>query len=311
MTLSIANSKEGDIAWPDGDYGFRCLQGYSLVELLIVNALTLTLVAALFAAAADLLYTAAASSAQSDQAMRARQVMRFIEQTLATARMPPEWASSADSIIMEEGWRTPAPICLSPSAAGSSGRWGGIDVIEMTGLPCIGESDATWGLYVEQIRACPRDCGTEPGYVISPSDCVGHLAPINTETEWQVTWQANMDRPDRCRPGWPWGRLQRVLLTDRSGHASVEGVPTLRFQALSDDSAYKWQPAETLVAGVADWQPKLDSASSFSLVNDGVDVNPMQLLSLRLAVLPGSAEDDLAALRVARLLLPSLASSID
>ena len=54
---------------PERDTDARPHQGYSLVECLVVNALALSLVAGLFAATADLIAAARATSVLSDQAV--------------------------------------------------------------------------------------------------------------------------------------------------------------------------------------------------------------------------------------------------
>lgn len=304
MTLAITKRESDEVVLSGRNYGLRSLRGYSLVELLIVNALTLTLVTALFAATADLIATAAVSSAQSDQAMRGRQVVRFIEQALTTAQMPPEWLVDDAGTWSQAGWQTPSPICRPPDAISQSRRWGGVDVIEMTSLSCIAEGDARWGLYVEQITVCPDDCGAEAGYVISPMPCSGAAPGITGETQWQVLWQADMNRPTYCDIGWPWGRLQRLLLTDRSGGASIEGVPTLRFQSVSRGPTYAWQQAETLVAGIADWQPRMTVAAPFRKVSVGDKTATLQLLTVAMAVIPTADTHGLQDLRITRLLLP-------
>ena len=293
----------------DPDNRRQHVQGFSLVELLIVNALALSLLAALFAATAELISAATVSSALGDQGVRARQVIHFIERAVAAARMPAEWSRGDTAALTDPGWQTPSPICTPPETGSPSARWGGIDVIEMIDLPCIAKGDATWGLYIEQIQECPQDCGGEAGYVISPVPCSGTAPGITGKTLWQVVWQANMNRPPHCDTGWPWGRLQRLLLTDRSGGASIEGVPTLRFQSVSRESAYTWQQAETLVAGIAAWQPRMTPTPVSQKALDGVDTATAQLLTVGMSVIPAHDARGLGDLRITRLLLPPMAAA--
>jgi len=305
MTLSIAQCERSGVALPTRDEGLRSLRGYSLVELLIVNALALTLLAALFAATADLIATAAVSSAQSDQAMRARQVMRFIEQALSSARMPAEWLGGDAGTWSHAGWQTPLPICTPLDEVSPGRRWGGVDVIKATDLSCIAAGDATWGLYVEQIRVCPEDCGAGAGYVISPSPCSGATPSISEHTHWRVAWQFNMDRPPQCNSGWPWGRVDRVLLTDRTGRSSIEGLPTLRFQSVSGAGGYKWRQAETLVAGITDWQPKVITIPPPADLATGAEDATLKLLAVAMGVTPSQGMQGVPLLSVTRSLLPS------
>jgi len=286
-------------------------QGFSLVECLVVNALALVLVAGLFAATAGLVVTAQTTAALSDQAVRARQVIRFVEQSLLSARMPAKWVGGDEDALFLPGWHTPSAVCEPPITSGSLWRWGGINVIQMTDFPCVARGDGMWGLYIEQIEACPEDCGHQAGYVISPQTCSGPSPLVNQETQWQVEWQANMDVPAHCDTGWPWGRLQRRLLSDRSAEASVEALPTLRLQSLATTLPYRWYRAETLIAGIAQWHPRLIPSASSEDSADGVDAPRPWFLSLGLTVMPDDVAPGLKDLRVVRLLSPSGVSAID
>lgn len=289
---------------PDADNDRQNVQGFSLVELLIVNALALSLSAALFAATADLIATATVSSVQSDQAMRARQAVQFIEQALTSARMPAEWLRGDAGARIHAGWQTPLPICTSPDNVSPGRRWGGVDVIKAADLSCIAAGDATWGLYVEQIRVCPENCDAGSGYVISPSPCSGAVPNISEQTQWRVTWQSHMDRPPHCSSGWPWGRVERLLFTDRTGRSSIEDLPTLRFQSVSGATAYEWRQAETLVAGITDWQPKIITIPSPEHLAAGANEAILKLLMVAMAVTPSKGALEAKDLNITRLILP-------
>ncbi|MEL0136745.1 MAG: hypothetical protein VW806_04690 [Halieaceae bacterium] len=287
----------------------RWVGGFSLASCLIANALGLALIAGLFAATTDLLGAARASSARSDQAMRARQVIRFMEHAMVTARMPTEWLTPLDTLLASQGWHTPSPLCESPEGMQPQLNWGGVDVVAMAELPCVAFTGARWGLYIEQVQVCPTDCGTRSGYVISPVDC-GDLNPvIHRETQWLVRWQDNMNQPEHCNRGWPWGRLERLLLSDRNAEAGIEGVPTLRLQSLSARSAYHWQQAETLVANVAGWEPAMLLVPVPSEDLDEVDRAGPRLLSVGFTVIPDQGANALPVLRLRRLLLPQVLSA--
>ena len=294
---------------PERDTDARPHQGYSLVECLVVNALALSRVAGLFAATADLIAAARATSVLSDRAMRARQVIQFIEQAVASARMPAEWLMNDEISLSSQGWHRPSPLCASPETISGSPQWGGIDVIDTASLPCFALTDPIRGLYIEQIQPCPHNCGARAGYVISPTTCSGKSPTINRLTQWQVKWGPDMSQPAHCDAGWPWGRLQRLLLTDRSGENSIEGLPTLRLQSLSRASTYQWQQAETLVAGIADWQPTLITvASAQHYASEGHEA-AHYLLAVDLSVTSDHVADKTQDLRVTRLLFPSAVDS--
>ena len=292
------------VASRDHGEGKRYAGGFSLVSCLVVNALALALLAGLFAASADLIGAAHASSALSDQAMRARQVIRFIEHAMASAHMPPEWLSDSGAIQAPQGWTAPSPICQPPETVSPRLEWGGVDVVAMAEVPCVVAGDAQWGLYIEQVHICPENCGAGAGYVISPVDCVEQNPLIQPDIQWRVAWQENMDPPAHCDAGWPWGRLERMLLSDRSAQTSIEASPTLRLQSVGRELPYRWQPSETLVAGIAGWRPAVFPSPSTSQALGGIDPTAVHVLSMGFGVIPDQGAAVLPVLRLKRLLFP-------
>ena len=292
------------VARRDHGEGKHYAGGFSLVSCLVVNALALALLAGLFAASADLIGAARASSALSDQAMRARQVIRFIEHAMASAHMPAEWLTDAEALQAPQGWTAPSPICQPLDTVSPRLRWGGVDVVAMAEVPCVVAGDAEWGLYIEQVHTCPANCGTEAGYVVSPVDCVELNPLIQPNTQWRVAWQENMDPPAHCNAGWPWGRLERMLLSDRSAETSIEASPTLRLQSVVRELPYRWQPSETLVAGIAGWRPAVFPSSRAPHELGEMDPAALHVLSMGFGVIPDQGAAVLPVLRLRRLLFP-------
>jgi hypothetical protein len=99
--------------------------------------------------------------------------------------------------------------------------------------------------------------------------------------------------------------VDRVLLTDRTGRSSIEGLPTLRFQSVSAAMTYKWRHAETLVAGITDWQPTMIAIPPPVHFAAGADDSTVKLLAVAMSVAPGRGARGVPLLSVIRSLLPS------
>ena len=91
----------------------------------------------------------------------------------------------------------------------------------------------------------------------------------------------------------------------------MEVLPTLRLQSLATTLPYRWHRAETLIAGIAQWHPRLIPSASSEDSADGVDAPQPWFLSLGLTVMPDDVAAGLKDLRVVRLLFPSGVSAID
>lgn len=229
--------------------------GFSLVECLIANALILVMISALINTSLDVVVAAQFGKERSDQSLRLRQLRHYLDATVATARMPPEWSSQHSTVSVATPWQVLAAPCESPSAAPARAEWGGVDLIELNEAPCVPGTSTGQGLYVERVLPCPRHCEPVPGYRVMPAQCdAGQLDQTASGSLWRVDWQPSLSPPENCPEDTPWGRLERLLISYRAASHSGSTAPELRIQSLTQGPEFGWGSAESLVAGITDWQ---------------------------------------------------------
>jgi len=229
--------------------------GFSLVECLIANALILVMISALISASLDVVVTTQLSAERSDQSLRLRQLRHYLDATVATARMPPEWSGHQSTVKVATPWQTPAAPCESPSAVPVREHWGGVDLIDLDEAPCVPGNSTGEGLYVERVLPCPRHCEPGPGYRVVPAQChAERLDEAASGSLWRVNWQHHLSPPEHCPEGTAWGRIERLIISYRAASHSGTTPPELRIQSLTQGPEYGWGSAETLVAGITDWQ---------------------------------------------------------
>jgi len=287
--------------------------GFSLVECLITNALILVMIGALISASLDVVATTQLSAERSDQSLRLRQLRHYLDATVATARMPPEWLSQKSTVTAATPWQTPAAPCESPSAVPAREKWGGVDLINLDEAPCVPGGSTGQGLYVERVLPCPSHCEPGPGYRVVPSQChTRQLAEIASESLWRVDWQPNLSPPQNCPEGTAWGRLDRLIVSYRAASHSGSAVPELRIQSLTQGPEYGWGSAETLVAGIADWQvnringsltPSADSLE-IEKTHSPIDESVTSYFQLGFSVISIDRQFSVPPLHVSQLLAP-------
>jgi len=289
--------------------------GFSLVECLIANALILVMISALISASLDVVVTTQLGAERSDQSLRLRQLRHYLDATVATARMPLEWPSQRSTATREQPWQTPAPPCESPSVVPAREQWGGVDLIELDEAPCVPGNSTGQGLYVERVLPCPMHCEPGPGYRVVPAQCHAEQLDENASGSlWQVDWQPNLSPPESCPEGTAWGHIERLIISYRAASDSGSAAPELRIQSLTQGPEYGWGSAETLVAGVTDWQvnringslaPSGDSLAvnkTHRSVDEGVP--PRSYFQLGFSVISLDRQFSVPPLRVGQLLAP-------
>lgn len=286
--------------------------GFSLVDCLISNALALALVSLLSSASADIIATVKLAAERGDQSLRLRQVNRFLDIALLTAKMPARWTAQA---VSPNQWQRPSDPCVSPALGGIRSQWGGVAIIDLSETPCLPGTATGHGLYVERVHPCPQGCQERSGYRIKPADC--QTAPRSeapTPVQWQADWQKVLSHPAGCPESTPWGRVDRLLLSYRSASAAPGGQSELRVQSLLSGQAFGWTAAETLVAGIEDWRvsqveiplvPVSPPTGVFDVPSVRVDKPSGHLLQMVLSVAPTHSPHRLASLTSSRLLLPT------
>ena len=215
----------------------------------------LVMIIALISASLDVLVTARLGAERSDQSLRLRQLRYYLDAMLATARMPPGWFSQQSTVKLATPWQTPAAPCESPTVVPAREKWGGVDLIGLDNAPCVPGVSTGQGLYVERLLPCPMHCEPGPGYRVAPAQCHIELTDqTDSDGLWRVAWQPSLSPPENCPKGTAWGRLERLIISYRAASDSVSAAPELRIQSLTQGPEYGWGSAETLIAGITDWQ---------------------------------------------------------
>ena len=289
--------------------------GFSLVECLIANALILVMISALMSASLDAVVAMQLGAERSDQSLRLRQLRHYLDTTVAMARMPLEWSSQQSTVKVSSSWQTPAAPCESPSAAPARESWGGVDLIGLDELPCVPGFSTGQGFYVERVLPCPTHCEPGPGYRVMPAQCdAEQFDEAASGSLWRVDWQPNLFPPENCPEGTPWGRIERLIISYRAASDSGGADPELRIQSLAQGPEYGWGSAETLVAGITDWQVNringslapsanaLEVEKTHSSVDEGV---PLRFyIQLGFSVVSLERQFSVPPLRVGQLLVP-------
>ena len=289
--------------------------GFSLVECLIANVLILVMISALISASLDVVVATRLGAERSDQSLRLWQLRHSLDATVATARMPPEWLNQASTRTTLSPWQRPAAPCESPVTAMAREQWGGVDLIDLNKAPCVPGVSTGPGLYVERVLPCPMQCKQGPGYRVAPARC--HVEQPNEADSgglWRVDWQENLSSPENCPEGTAWGRLERLIISYRTAAHLGNTAPELRMQSLTEGPEYGWSSAETLVAGISDWQvtringfPAPSTGSSeaeaaLGAITEGVPLGAY--FQLGFSVISLDSPFSVPPLRVSQLLLP-------
>ena len=105
--------------------------GISLVECLVANALTLTLLVFLMAAGAQVMQSVNVAAARADQQLRLHQLGGFLDSALRYAGLPPGWKGDA-RLPAEDALAAIAlsDPCTGPESAGYRHEWGGVALID-------------------------------------------------------------------------------------------------------------------------------------------------------------------------------------
>ena len=227
--------------------------------------------------------------------------------------MPPEWFSQQSTATKEKPWQTAAAPCESPSAAPAREHWGGVDLIGLDEAPCVPGASTDQGLYVERVLPCPMHCEAGPGYRVVPAQChAERLDEAASGSLWRVDWQQHLSPPEHCPEGTAWGRIERLIISYRAASDWGSAAPELRIQSLAQGPEYGWGSAETLVAGITDWQVNWINGSLAPTTNSleventhsSLDESVTSYFQLSFSVISLDRQFSVPPLRLSQLLVP-------
>ena len=295
----------------------RRLIGFSLVECLVANALTLLLLTALLGSSLEVIATARLAAARTDQVIQFRQLNRYLDGALARAGMPTAWRAGEQGDGAMLAMRHTADPCLAPDLAAPKSVWGGWSVVKLAEHPCVSAGAAEQGLYIEMVSECPEHCAEGAGYVIYPDGCLAGSGAFDPAlVRWRAHWQRTTATLEHCPEGTPWARLDRQMITHRKTLGDSTRPPELRLQTLTADGGQRWTVAEVLIENVRDWRitsvevPMASAATPSGSVDREADAQSVFMQTTHLSAQALSFEvvstslPYLKPLNITRLLIP-------
>lgn len=246
--------------------------GMSLVECLVANALTLTLLVFLMATGAQLMQSVNVAAARADQQLRLHQLGGFLDSALGYAGLPPSWQN--DSRLFAEDALAAIALsdpCTGPESAGYRDEWGGVALIDTARSDCFPGGTVQTGLYIETVRPCPEACAADEGYVLVPAGCDGGEVLEQQRSAWRAQWQSDRSTLPGCADAATWGALDRLFLVYRRASDVPDSSPALRLQTPVSSADYRWGAAEVLIEGVARWTVSRAELPLPSAIREAVD----------------------------------------
>lgn len=252
--------------------------GFSLVECLVANALTLLLLTGLLGVSLEVIATANQAAARIDQVIQVRQLNRYLDGALKRAGMPTAWRAAVQGDgVMLHALHTSDP-CQAPDLMEPKALWGGWSVVKLAEHPCISAGAAEQGLYIEVVSECPEHCAAGSGYVIYPDGCLADSGILDPAlVRWRAHWQRTTAMLEKCPEGTPWARLERQMITHRKTLGGSTRPPELRLQTFTADEGQRWTLAEVLIDNVRDWRitpvdlPMASAAATSGPLESGAD----------------------------------------
>lgn len=247
----------------------RKQQGFTLIEVMIAAALSLSLLATLLAATGDLRRQLAISADQAGVIERAAQALALLSH--ATAHTV-QLTTAATTLLQP----CASPVAVSVPArpamlVAARGEYGCLPAGDMPAHARL--------LLIDQLIPCDPGCpdASEPGWLWLDPGC----HPVLDRSTPEIRRVARRERPVDCDASTTVMLLERTLYYFRDhAYSTGDGLGALMVKRLLPETPVRWSRAERLLAGVTDWvlSPRWAesrcslSAGCPSLPADGVEV---------------------------------------
>jgi len=239
--------------------------GFTLVELMVAQALGLALIGVLAASLSSLYKSIHVSADAAENSETAYFLMDALTQWLSEARNLPlaaervAWPISigGDSVVINDPCGTPTQSPFAFAGAGVAVLVAG----NVRCLPSHSVKDYSPVLLIERRKLCGEDCGGA-GFYAELSDC----GPGRTVPEWRSgdLGRRNIGTGDRergeseleaCDGETQLFQLHRMLIYARDySHRYGDGVPALMMSRLAAEPEPRWLRSDMLASAVFDWQ---------------------------------------------------------
>ncbi len=233
-------------------------RGFTLVELLVATALTLSLAAGVLSTWAALQQSL---SIAADRAALSERVLLGLDVVTGAAEDRRETMIGTNP--MSAPPMAPNP-CVLPIAPGG---WGNVRLLLVRPgeIPCFPAADMPADaplLMVDTLIECTPECPTPDaaGFLLLEPGC----HPLLTRSTPELRLAARQQRPADCALGTRVAVLERRLFYFREyAWQRGDGLGALMVRQLNPDASLDWGRSEMLIAGVDDWivTPRWSAAS--------------------------------------------------
>ena len=230
---------------------FKEQAGFTLVELMVAQAMGLALLAALIGGVTALYQAVLTAS----DATRTSETAYFLVDALE------QWVSESKPIGGKDNLLShvahsavpsddepPFEPCQTPEASPFSLSRAGVTVILAKAAPCISHTlvgEDTVALLVEKRELCELSCHT-PGFYTRQGSCEQDMD--------RVQWLARGAFDAACEDEPPLVRLSRLIIYARDySWRTGDGIPAIMVTELAPEAEARWLRSTMLASGISNW----------------------------------------------------------
>ena len=251
----------------------HCQAGFTLVELLVTQALGLTLISVLSASLSTLYTRIQVSADAAENTETAYFLMDALQQWLSDSRrvsLLVGGAAHPSSTLYETNLGAVTDPCDTPARSPFSFSRAGVAVIPAVDVSCLQSSSLqknSSALLIERRILCQDDC-RKPDFYAEKSEC--GQGPVVTE------WRSEDDLPGICEGNTRTYQIHRLLIYVRDySHRRGDAIPALMVARLAPEPEPRWLRSAMLASAVFDWD--LLCTNSCDLIDQRTDRAPRGL----------------------------------
>lgn len=248
--------------------------GFTLVELLLTQALGLALISVLVASLSSLYKSIQVSADAAENGETAYFLMDALAQWLSESRrLPLSVDSFAGPVPTLDGGYSAVinDPCETPLRSPFAFSEAGVAVVPAGNVSCLPSpwvDDHSPVLMIERRMLCPEDCA-DAGFYVAVSDC----SPGRAVLAWRSgdgdigggDRESGETRLETCNGKVRLFQLHRMLIYSRDySRKRGDGVPALMMSRLAPEPESRWLRSDMLASGVFDWGLRCASGCDLS-----------------------------------------------
>lgn len=249
--------------------------GFTLVELLVAQALGLAMMTVLVASLSSLYKSVQVSADAAENSETAYFVMDALEQWLSESRSPMLKTDSLSFPIWTEGDVESMVIddpCGTPLQSPFHYYRAGVAIVPAGNVSCLASpsvDESSRVLLIERRVLCRKECG-DAGFYVALSDCAsGHAVPEWRSGEVAMVDEASVEKDaggtepgdvdgssdsETCNAEPELFQLHRMLIYVRNySRRRGDGVPAVMMSRLATEPGPRWLRSDMLASGVFAW----------------------------------------------------------